>query len=247
MQTCFMIQPFDNGKYDKRFEDIYKPAIVAAGFEPYRVDYDASVLVPIDAIEKGISEAAMCLADISLDNPNVWYELGYAFASKRPVIMVCSDERAGKKYPFDIQHRTIIPYTAEAPSDFMKLQEAITTRMRATADRADMLDQIATSAPATSIDGLSAVDMAVIAVIAGDVSHPAGAVVLHGAKSDAERAGITGLGFNIAMRKLENRGFITSQDVHDEMGESYAGISITPKGWRWIELNESQFVLRHQP
>jgi hypothetical protein len=32
--------------------------------------------------------------------------------------MVCSHERPDKKYPFDIQHRTIIPYVADAPSDF---------------------------------------------------------------------------------------------------------------------------------
>ena len=30
MPTCFVIQPFDSGKFDKRFEDVYKPAIEAA-------------------------------------------------------------------------------------------------------------------------------------------------------------------------------------------------------------------------
>jgi hypothetical protein len=110
MATCFVIQPFDSGKFDKRFEDIYRPAIEAAGLEAYRVDKDPSVSVPIDAIEEGIRQAAVCLADITADNPNVWYELGYAFAAKRPVVMVCSEERTGKKYPFDIQHRSIIAY-----------------------------------------------------------------------------------------------------------------------------------------
>jgi nucleoside 2-deoxyribosyltransferase len=102
METCFVIQPFDGGKYDKRFEDIFRPAIEAAGLEAYRVDRDPSVEVPIDSIEEGIRNAAVCLADITADNPNVWYELGYSFARGRPVIMVCSDER--RKYPFDIQH-----------------------------------------------------------------------------------------------------------------------------------------------
>ena len=72
MPTCFVIQPFDNGKYDKRFEDVYKPAIEAAGAEAYRVDRDHSVEVPIDAIEEGIRSAEVCLADVSDDNPNVW-------------------------------------------------------------------------------------------------------------------------------------------------------------------------------
>ena len=127
MATCFVIQPFDSGKFDKRFADVYKPAIEAADLEAYRVDKDPSVLIPIDSIEEGIRKASVCLADITADNPNVWYELGYAFASGRPVVMVCSEERTGKKYPFDIQHRSIIPYLADSPSDFEKLRESLTS------------------------------------------------------------------------------------------------------------------------
>ena len=54
MPTCFVIQPFDSGPYDKRFEQTFKPAITAAGLEPYRVDQDPRVVVPIDSIESGI-------------------------------------------------------------------------------------------------------------------------------------------------------------------------------------------------
>ena len=116
MPTCFVIQPFDAGKFDKRFDDVYEPAVKAAGLEAYRVDRDPSVEVAIDAIEDGIKNAAVCLADITTDNPNVWYELGFAFASGRPVVMVCSNERIGHKYPFDIQHRAVITYKPESAS-----------------------------------------------------------------------------------------------------------------------------------
>jgi hypothetical protein len=61
MATCFVIQPFDGGKFDKRFQDIFKPAIEAAGLEAYRVDNDHKVLVPIESIEDGIRQAAICL------------------------------------------------------------------------------------------------------------------------------------------------------------------------------------------
>ena len=74
MSRCFVIQPFDNGVFDRRFEDTFAPAIQAAGLEPYRVDRDPSAAVPIQNIEDGIRESAICLADISLDNPNVWFE-----------------------------------------------------------------------------------------------------------------------------------------------------------------------------
>ena len=176
MPTCFVIQPFDSGKYDKRFHDIYKPAVIAAGLEPYRVDYDPGVLVPIDAIEKGIKQAAICLADISADNPNVWYELGFAFASDRPVVMVCSEERAGRKYPFDIQHRSIIPYMADAPSDFDKLRDSLTAKLKAISERSEVLDQIAGRTPVNPIEGLTPMETLVLAVIAGDAFMPDHAV-----------------------------------------------------------------------
>lgn len=93
MPVCFVIQPFDAGKFDNRFDDVYKPAIEAAGLEEYRVDRDPAVDVPIEAIEQGIRNATVCLADITTDNPNVWYELGFALAAGKPVVMVCSKER----------------------------------------------------------------------------------------------------------------------------------------------------------
>lgn len=68
MPTCFVIQPFDSGKFDKRFEDVYRPASESASLEAYRVDKDPAVAIPIDSIEEGIRQAAVCLADITADN-----------------------------------------------------------------------------------------------------------------------------------------------------------------------------------
>ena len=63
MSTCFVIQPFDQGPFDKRFDDIFQPAISAAGLEAYRVDRDPRVSIPIEEIEPGIRNAEVCLAD----------------------------------------------------------------------------------------------------------------------------------------------------------------------------------------
>ena len=247
MPICFVIQPFDSGKYDKRYQDIYKPAIEAAGLESYRVDNDAGVLVPIEAIEKGIKNATICLADITEDNPNVWYELGYAFASDRPVVMVCSGDRPGKKYPFDIQHRSIIPYAADAPSDFDKLRANLTAKLKAVSEKSEVLDQIAESTPIATIEGLTAIETLVLAVVAGEASMPEHAVSVFAAKRDAEQAGITNMGFNLALRKLTAKQFVSLENLWDERSdESYSGLAITESGWQWIEANESRFVL-HRP
>lgn len=81
-KRCFVIQPFDEATYEKRYKDVFAPAIRDADIEPYRVDKDSSADVIISAIEEGIENSDLCFAEITADNPNVWYELGYANAKR---------------------------------------------------------------------------------------------------------------------------------------------------------------------
>ncbi|WP_374243532.1 hypothetical protein [Zoogloea sp.] len=244
MATCFVIQPFDGAKFDKRYTDIYKPAIEAAGLEAYRVDADPGVQVPIDAIEKGIKQATICLADITTDNPNVWYELGFSFASKRPVVIVCSEERPGKKYPFDIQHRSIIPYQADSPSDFEKLKSNLTAKLKALLQQDAVLNEIAEADPISPVSGLSQPEILVLAVIAGEAYMPSYSAQVSTIKRSAERAEITGMGFNVAVRRLLNKNFIMEAEIWNDIdGEGYPGLRITDEGWAWIDENENHFIL----
>jgi len=244
MSTCFVIQPFDADKFDKRFEEVYSPAIQAAGLDPYRVDRDPSVDVPIDAIESGIRGAAVCLADITTDNPNVWYELGFAFAAGRPVVMVCSDERTGKKYPFDIQHRTIIAYKADSPSDFVTLKSAITTRIKALVTRTEALRVIESSEQVAPVHGLTQPELAVLATVAGSVILPGEGVAAYSAKADVERAGYTAIGFSVGVQRLRSKDLVELREAQDNNGWPYQEIAITSNGWDWIERNEDKFMLR---
>lgn len=123
---CFVIQPFDNGgEFDKRYNDIFVPAIEAAGLKPYRVDEDLSADVLIEKIHEKINTANICLADISEDNPNIWYELGYATARLIPLVMVSKE----RKFPFDMQHRAVIKYRTDSPQDFQILKNKITKKL----------------------------------------------------------------------------------------------------------------------
>lgn len=243
MPTCFVIQPFDGGPYDKRFKDVYQPAIKAAGYDAYRVDQDPSVSVPIESIENGIRSAIVVLADITTDNPNVWYELGYAFAAGRPVVMICAEDRQGRKFPFDIQHRTIIIYKAESTSDFDTLKATITEKIIAYVKKDSALQLMSDTEAVSPVAGLSPPEVRVVAILAGGFS-PHSATTIYSAKQDAERGGVTGLGFNLGLRRLEAKGFVEKSVMVDERdGEEYAGLQLTVKGWDWIEANEDLFVL----
>lgn len=61
-----------------------------------------------------------------MDNPNVWYELGFAFAIGKDVVMVTKERQ---KFPFDIQHRQIINYKTTSKSEYEKLEIAIKEKL----------------------------------------------------------------------------------------------------------------------
>lgn len=244
MPTCFVIQPFDKGRFDKRYRDVYAPAIVAAGFEPYRVDRDDGVTVPIESIESGIRQAEVCFADITIDNPNVWYELGFAFASRRPVILACSEERVGTKFPFDIQHRSVVIYKTESQSDFETLGKELTRKIAAVTARAEQLETLATDLVAPT-SGLSQTEFMLLAVIASGIFSPTSSIPAWTVIQDAEKAGLTKMGFNLALRRLEGKAFVSTVLEHDPMdGEGYTALRISDMGWDWISDNESRFVLQ---
>jgi hypothetical protein len=224
------------GKVRQAFRGCISTCLEAAGLEAYRVDKDPSVAVPIDSIEEGIRQASVCLADITADNPNVWYELGYAFASGRPVVMVCSEERTGKKYPFDIQHRSLIPYLADSPSDFDRLRDSLEVRIKALLMMGETLQKLSEADPVAPVEGLTQAEILVLAVVAGSSFLPSNPVAVYGAKRDAERAGVTNMGFNIGVRRLTAKKFVEIGNFQDEEnGQDYDGMKITESGWAWIE------------
>lgn len=244
MPICFVIQPFDSGKFDKRYDQVFKPAIVAAGLEPYRVDQDPHVHIPIEAIEKGIRNASICLADITTDNPNVWYELGYAIAAETIVVMVCSTEREGKRFPFDIQHRTIIEYKVDAPDDFDKLRTAITARIKASLEKGENLRRLGNLDQVAPVAGLTMEQLTVLAVSASAVGAPESTASLYNVQQDAERASLTKLGTALGLRGLMTKGFLQLVKEKDYDGSAYDAFRVTDSGWDWIERNRSRFFLR---
>ena len=242
MEKCFVVQPFDGAKFDKRYRDVFEPAIREAGLQPYRVDEDHSVTVPIESIEAGIRSARICLADITLDRPNVWYELGYAFASNRPVVMICSEERGTEKFPFDVQHKNILKYKSESASDFDKLRADISSRLSAQLKSTSMIEDLARQEVLVRVAGLSVHEETVLAVLGGSSWSK---TTLFKVREDAERAGLTPVGFNLSVRRLRANGFVIVETEWDDEGDrEYEMIALSDSAWEWIDKNESRFALQ---
>jgi hypothetical protein len=171
MATCFVIQPFDGGTFDKRYDDVFVPAIEAAKLDPYRVDRDPTAMIPIEDIEEGIRRADVFFAEISLPNPNVWFEVGFAIAAGKSVVLVYSHDPA-RQFPFDIQHRAIISYRTESARDFGELQTLITERLEAALRKEDRLGRLTESTVVADVEGLSPLKMVALATIAANASGP---------------------------------------------------------------------------
>lgn len=97
----FVLMPFDD-----RFDDIYKFGIRGAaddvGAYAERVDEQIFTDGILDRIFNQISKADVIVADMSGRNPNVFYEVGYAHALGKIVLLLTQDTN---DIPFDLKHR----------------------------------------------------------------------------------------------------------------------------------------------
>lgn len=247
MSICFIIQPFDKGPFDKRYEDIIAPAVGAAGLEPYRVDRDPSATIPIEQIEEGIRRADACLADISTNNPNVWFELGYAIAAGKPVILVC-EYQEGRHFPFDVQHRAIIVYKTESARDFDSLKTLIIERLKALMSKEVAIERASEASSIVEVEGLSQKEIVALVTVGENVGGVGEVVSAYSVRSDMERAGYTRIAVTLALTTLLRKGMIDSSLWEDVNGERYTVYSLTEKGMSWLLDNQDMFVLkREQP
>ena len=246
MEKCFMIQPFDQGPFDKRYNDVFKPAIREAGLDPYRVDQDPGVIIPIDEIAAGIQSCEVCLAEITTNNPNVWYELGYAIASQQEVVLVCSDERK-ENFPFDVRHRSIIKYKTESSQDFERLRAQIVEKLKALQQKKARLDQAAQLSPVAKFEGLEQYEIATLIAVAQQLNDPDDGVVAGPIREDMMRAGFTKLAATLGLKALLKKEMLESFSDREYDGDWFTAYRVTDKGMDWLFENQNKLTLRQGP
>ncbi len=240
-KRCFVIQPFREEVYEKRYKDIFKPAIADAGVNPYRVDHDPNTTVIISAIEKGIQESEICFAEITADNPNVWYELGYAMAIRKEIVMVCEQERA---LPFDIQHRRVIKYKGSSLSDFNKLKREIKCSIEAVLQKKRVIQNISEPV-STPLDQNKMPPHVLTALVIVGTNSDLGESVEHwNIKEEMNNAGFNNLATNLALEKLIDTEFLIKEECFGNFNEKFILISLTEMGKKWLSENQDNLNLR---
>jgi hypothetical protein len=98
-------------QYSSPYNDVYYEIIKKLGdklnLEIVRIDEKIGTGIIIQDIIKAINESHIIIADISPSNPNVFYEVGYAHALKKPTILLAQKETV---LPFDVSPFRVIFY-----------------------------------------------------------------------------------------------------------------------------------------
>lgn len=136
VEKCFVIMPISDqgdypaGHFAKVYEQIIKPAITDAGYEPYRVDENNICDAIMNKIFAAIQECPMAICDLSNRNPNVLYELGLRQAYDKPVVLI-QDEKTDKI--FDVSGISTVFYkSGRLYEDVIEARENITSAILAT-------------------------------------------------------------------------------------------------------------------
>ena len=121
---CFMVMPFGvkptgvaDGKspaevdFDQLWEKVLRPAIAELNYEAVRADEDLGALIIADMLER-LTLADLVVADMTLSNGNVYYEVGIRHGAKEAGCVLISAEWS--KQLFDVAQMRQIRYALPA-------------------------------------------------------------------------------------------------------------------------------------
>jgi hypothetical protein len=97
-RSAFVIMKF-SPPFEDLFKQVIKPVALECGVDAEKADDILGPGMIISDITNRLKEADIVIADISVENANVYYELGYAHAIGKPTILLAEK---GKTLPFDI-------------------------------------------------------------------------------------------------------------------------------------------------
>jgi len=101
----------------KEFDHVYfsgiKPCVEGCGLTCERVDEQYFTDSILSTIFENIKKARFIVAEMTGKNPNVFYEVGYAHAINKPVILITDSL---KDIPFDLKDKPHIEYNGDIES-----------------------------------------------------------------------------------------------------------------------------------
>lgn len=246
--TCFIIQSFDSGKYDRRYRESIRPALVKAGVEPQRADEMLGLNPVIEKIETAIAAASICVAEVSEDNPNVWLEVGYALALKRPTVILC-DRSVRPKLPFDVQHRPVVFYRTDSRSGYDELESSIIRLVKHELSNEQRITTAPTLRPGSEAStDLEPYEVAILSTAFAFWPTSVGSISYWDLEKKLEIENYTQVGLALGLTNLIDRQFLRERIITEEPynGEPYdvKHYQVTPDGIAWLQTHKDLLTIQ---
>jgi hypothetical protein len=135
-RLCFVMMPFSE-VYDRIYRELIVPAVEDAGLSAVRADEIPATGFVMEQIRAAIQQSRVCIADVTDRNPNVLYEIGFAEAMRKSIILMANDL---SQLPFDLASQRVLWYSSDFEASRPRLREAITHAL--TADRFSEADRL---------------------------------------------------------------------------------------------------------
>ena len=129
MPVCFIITPIgESGSEIRQNADdlrdlIIKPVMESFGFTVVRGDHRSEAgQIDIDVI-RAVQESDLCVVDVSLPNPNVYYEFGRRDETGKPLILLKA--KGSDDLPVDVATRRYIEYDLDSRRGLIDAREQL--------------------------------------------------------------------------------------------------------------------------
>jgi hypothetical protein len=142
--VCFVLMPFGvkmdaAGRainFDHVYEQIFKPAVIAADLLPIRADEEQAQGFIHKLMYERLLLSEYAIADLTLLNANVYYELGVRHAAKPSTTVMTMAGQSG--LPFDVAGLRVLPYALDPtgnPVDAPGASKALADQLRSYIDQ----------------------------------------------------------------------------------------------------------------
>jgi len=127
--------------FNRVYTEYIAPALELAGFEPFRADREVRAGDIITDMFQELLVADLVVADLTIENPNVWYELGVRHALRARGVVIVSGGRVPTAFDLYTERKLRYSLKDGAPdpalleSDKQKLAEMVRATMDAWHDR----------------------------------------------------------------------------------------------------------------
>lgn len=119
MKKLFFVTPIGSDSSEERrdsdfvLKNFLNPVAEKLGYDVLRSDLISTPGKVDDAVITQLVKSDLVVVDITGSNPNVMFELGFRYATKKPYVVI---SQSLESTPFDIRNIRTLQYTVTAPN-----------------------------------------------------------------------------------------------------------------------------------